>query len=52
VLEAALELKNPNGMVEECPTAWNFMHFRVMKIKDLSCQLCFRGPCTGAADSP
>lgn len=52
VLEAALELKNPNGVVEECPTALNFLvHFRVMQIKDLSCQLCFRGTCTGTADN-
>lgn len=53
MLEAALELKNPNGMVEEYPTALNFLgRFRVMQIKDLSCQLYFRGICTETADSP
>lgn len=53
VLQAALGLKNPNRMVEECPTALNFLvRFRVMQIKDLSCQLCFRGTCTGTADRP
>lgn len=53
VLEAALELKNPDGMVEERPTALNFsVHFRVMQIKDLSRQLCFKGTRTGTADSP
>lgn len=52
-LKVALESKTPDRMVVECPTALNFLVcFRVMEMKDQSCQLCFRGMCTGTADSP
>lgn len=47
-----LGIKNPNGILELCPTALNFLvRFRGMQMGDLRYRLCFRGIPAGSADS-